>query len=263
MVNPVGKYKYWSAVDSNTLGTTASDFWPALEAELDAWITAISGNASMTGYLPIKKKGYADSTSANYMGFTVELPHPTNPSIYMGSYSTSTTSRSRKHASAWTDSGSEGGYGSFSGTSDTETTGWTVTGRANGIFLAYDTTDTQEFFTAGYWDEVGTSVQDNIVLFVRGTDGTWGSFFNDSSTNHILWYSDKSGSAVSTNVETGSYYSILTSSLGEIGIGGGARFTSANPRLLGPKTGATGSYFADGSYSAYITAYYGPIVVLG
>lgn len=263
MVNPVGKYKAWSAVDSNTLGTAVGDFWPALEAELDAWITAISGNASMTGYLPIKKKGYADSTTANYMGFTVELPHPTNPSIYMGSYSTSTTSRTRKHASTWTDNSSEGGYGGFGGTVDTETTGWTVTGRANGIFLAYDTTDTQEFFTAGYWDEAGTSVQDNIVLFARGTDGTWGSFFNDSNTNHILWYSGKSGSVVSTSVETTAYYNIFASKFGDTGIGGGARFASANPRLLSPSSSATGAYFADGGYSAYVTAYFGPIVLLG
>ena len=263
MVNPVGKYKYWSCVDSDGLGTTSSDFWPAIEAELDTWITAISGNASMSGYLPIKRKGYADSTDVNYLGFVVELPHPTYPSIYMGSYCSSGTSRTRRHAATWTDSGSTGGYGTFSGTSDVETGSWAATGSANGIFLAYDTTDTQEFFAAGYWQDNGTTNQDNIVLFTRGVDGTWGSFFNDSTTNHMLYYSGTSLSVLSTNVETGAYYNVFIAKGGSPGIGDGARFVSANPRLLCPVANSTGSYYADGAYAVYSTGYQAPAVVLG
>ena len=82
MVNPVGKYKFWDSTTMNGLGTTANDFWPAFEAELDSWITAISGNAGITGAIPIKRKGVADSTNANYLGVVVELPNSTAGTIY-------------------------------------------------------------------------------------------------------------------------------------------------------------------------------------
>ncbi len=134
---------------------------------------------------------------------------------------------------------------------------------ANGIFLAYDTTDTQEFFAAGYWQDNGTTNQDNIVLFTRGVDGTWGSFFNDSTTNHMLYYSGTSLSVLSTNVETGAYYNVFIAKGGSPGIGDGARFVSANPRLLCPVANSTGSYYADGAYAVYSTGYQAPAVVLG
>lgn len=267
MVNPVGKYKFWDSLSMAGLGTSANDFWPALEAELDAWITAISGNAGITGALPIKRKGYADSTNSNYLGLVVELPNSTAGTIYAGSYSTSATSRTQIHSSTWSDSGSNGGYGSFSGTSDNETSSWAATGVDAGIFLAYDTTDTQEFFIAGHWDTNSSSSHDPIICMIRGTTGHWASYLVDTTTNHILWYAEnsstyKSASVPDTGGETGVFRSV--SSLSPYGIGGGAQFVSANPRVMTTAGSLdTGSYFGDAPYSAYATAYYGPLIVIG
>lgn len=267
MVNPVGKYKFWDSTTMNGLGTTANDFWPALEAELDSWITAISGNSGITGAVPVKRKGVADSTNANNLGVVVELPHPTAGTIYAGSYCTSATSRFQIHSSTWSDSGSAGGYGTFSGTSDIESSTWAATGVDAGIFLAYDTTDTQEFFVAGYWDANSSSNHDPIICMVRGTTGHWASHLVDTTTNHILWYAEhnsayKSSSVPRGNGEVGIFRS-LTNAL-PYGIGDGAQFISANPRLLTTAGLAdTGSYFGDAPYSAYVTSYYGPLVVLG
>ena len=267
MVNPVGKYKFWDSTTMNGLGTTANDFWPAFEAELDSWITAISSNAGITGAIPVKRKGVADSTNASYLGVVVELPNSTAGTIYAGSYCTSSVTRVQVHSSSWSDSGSAGGYGSFSGTADTESSSWAATGVDAGIFLAYDTTDTQEFFVAGHWDTNASSNHDPIICMVRGTTGHWASHLVDVTVNHILWYSEhdsayKSGSVPRGSGETGIFRS--RSDIPPYGIGDGAQFISANPRLL-TTTGTpdTGSYFGDAPYSAYATSYYGPLVVLG
>lgn len=267
MPNPVGKYKFWDSTIMAGLGTTANDFWPALEAELDSWITAISGNAGITGAIPVKRKGVADSTNANNLGLVVELPNPTAGTIYAGSYCTSATSRIQVHSSSWSDSGAAGGYGSFSGTSDIEGSSWVATGVDAGIFLAYDTTDTEEFFVAGHWDTNPASTHDPIMCMVRGTTGHWGSHLVDTTTNHILWYAEhnstyKSSTVPRQNGEIGIFRS--KSNVAPNGIGPGAQFVSANARLMTTTAGPdTGSYFGDAPYSAYTTAYYGPTVLLG
>lgn len=268
MPNPVGKYKFWDSTTANGLGTSANDFWPALEAELDAWLSAISGNASLAGAVPTKLKGTADSTNASYIGFVVELPHTTDPSIYVGSFAISAAAINQKASSTWTDSGSNGGYGTFGGTVDQETSNWSATGIDLGIFIAYDTTDGEEFFVAGRWGSDTLSNHDPLMIMVRGIGGNWSGTVVDSTTSGMLWYDRNTSSFVSSSIITrsASEVTIFSSSSGTSspGISTTSQFVSANPRILTTYAGAdTGSSFGDAPYTAYLTAYYGPTVIIG
>ena len=269
MPSPVGKYKFWDSTIMAGLGTSANDFWPALEAELDAWITAISGNASLSGGgVPVKQKGYADSTNANYLGFVVELPHPTNPSVYYASFCTSSTALQQRVAETWTDSGGFGGYGAFSGVNGVKTGTWAATGIDTGIFLAYDTTDGEEFFVAGRWDTGTVSNHDPLALIVRGVQGDWSGTVIDGTSSSMVWYSQvdsqfKTDAISQTALQKMTIFSSETSAT-PYSIGAGASFISANPRLLTSAASAnTGSYFGDAPYSAFATARYGPVVIIG
>ena len=267
MPNPVGKYKFWDGASVSMHGGTSDDYWPALEAELDSWITAISGNASMTGQTPIKQKGYADSTATStHRGFGLELPHPTHPSHYFASYSYSATARRRYQASTWTDDGGDGGYGSFSGTTNNEAGTFSGDGNDTGIFLAYDTTDGEEFFIAGHWDVSSESNHDNLISLMMGTHGGWGTFVNDSSTTKTMWYNPNDAAVVTANTlsNSGQFLPPFRPYTTGSGIGLGQAFACANPRVLTISTAArTGNYVGDAPYSAYGTSYYGQIVVLG
>lgn len=268
MPNPVGKYKFWDSATANGLGTSANDFWPALEAELDAWISAISSNASLSGAVPTKLKGVADSTNANFLGFVVELPHSTDPSIYARSYCSSASGIVQSVGQTFVDNGSSGGYGAMSGVADTEGSTWSATGIDLGIFLAYDTTDGEEFFIAGRWGSDSLGLHDPLVIMVRGIGGNWSGTVIDSTTSGMTFYDRNTSSFVSStmNTRSGSEMTIFSSATGGTnpGISTTSQFVSANPRLLTTSAGNdTGSYFGDAPYTAYATAYYGPTVIIG
>lgn len=268
MANPVGKYKFWDSTIANGLGTASTDFFPALEAELDSWITAISGNASLAGAVPVKQKGVADSTNANYLGLVVELPHATNPSTFAAVHSISSSSIYQRISSTWTDNGTNNGYGAFGGTSTAEATPWTATGIDMGIFLAYDTTDEEEFFVAGRWDTGVSGDHDPLIIMVRGTNGDWSATAVDGTTSAMLWYSEVDAQHKTRRVlqDSAAEMTVWSSAtdVTPYSIGAGSSFVSANTRLLTANGGSdTGSYFGDTPYSAYATARYGPVVIIG
>lgn len=264
MVAPVAKYKYWANADYNGLGTSSTDFWPSIEAELDSWITAITNNASLTGAVPIKRKGVADSTNSNYLGFVVECPHPTAGTIYASSYSTSTTNRNVRTFSAWSDNGTEGGYGNGT-TIDVEGCSWNSSGYNHGIMLAYDTTDEKEFFMAGVYSSRGTTYSDMLICIMRGATGHWGTFINDSANEHISWYSQTDSAYKSATVDfsTEVFAPLISTRVTPYSIGPGSVFVPANERIFGVTNSVTGSYFGYSPYSVYAMAYYGPLVVVG
>jgi hypothetical protein len=268
MPNPVGKYKFWDSTTANGLGTSANDFWPALEAELDAWISAISGNASLTGSVPIKLKGTADSTNANYLGFVVELPHSTDPSMYVQSYCSSSVTMTQRVGETYSDNGTQGGYGAISGVSDTESGSWTATGIDLGIFLAYDTTDGEEFFVAGRWGSDTISFHDPLVIIVRGIAGNWSGTVVDTTTSGMVFYDRNASTFVSSSISTrtGSEMTFFSSAASTTspGISQTSQFVTANSRILTTYGSAdTGDSFGDAPYTAYATAYYGPTVIIG
>lgn len=268
MPNPVGKYKFWDSTIANGLGTSANDFWPALETELDAWLSAISGNASLSGAAPTKLKGTADSTNANYLGLVVELPHSTDPSMYVQSYCSSSTAMIQRVGETYSDNGSNGGYGTISGVSDTEGSSWSATGIDLGIFLAYDTTDGEEFFVAGRWGSDTASLHDPLMIMVRGIAGNWSGTVIDASTSGMVWYDRNASTFISGRVigTSNSEMNIFSSasSTSSPGISTTSQFVSANPRILTASAGTdTGASFGDAPYTAYVTAYYGPTVIIG
>lgn len=264
MVAPVAKYKFWANADYNGLGTASTDFWPSIEAELDSWITAITNNASLTNAVPIKRKGVADSTDSNHLGFVVECPHPTAGTIYAGSHSTATNNRVVRAWSVWNDDGSSGGYGS--GTAiDGESCSWSSSGYDQGIMLAYDTTDEKEFFMAGVYSSQGTSYQDMLICIMRGASGHWGTFINDTATEHVSWYSQTDAAYKSATVDfnTETFEPLISQRAAPYSIGPGSVFVPANERIRGVKNYTTGAYFGYSPYSVYAMAYYGPLVVIG
>ena len=265
MVSPVVKYKFWDSASYDGLGTTSGDYFPSLETELDAWITAISGNASMTGYLPVKQKGVAGSTNANQIGFTISCPHATGTTISVQAHTTSATGRAIRLGYGWTDSGSNGGYGTLGTQLWADSCSWDSTGYDQGILLAYDTTDEKEFFMAGAYSSRGNVYSDSIITLIRGTAGQWGLWGNDGGGSQIIWWNETNSSVTMSQVHAASARNAtFGSSYGEGGIGPGASFVSANTRVFTQfGTTSTGAYSASGSYSAYSTGTYGPVVVVG
>ena len=264
MVAPVAKYKFWANADYNGLGTSSTDFWPSIEAELDSWITAITNNASLTNAVPIKRKGVADSTNSNYLGFVVECPHPTAGTIYAQSFCSSTVSRSVVTYSSWSDDGGNGGYGS--GTAiDSDGCSWDSSGYDYGIMLAYDTTDEKEFFMAGVYSSHGPSYSDMLICIMRGATGHWGTFINDGTTEHVSWYSQTDAAYKSATVDpySNTFGPLMSTRVTPYSIGPGSVFVPANERIRTSGNHRTGQYFGYSPYSVYAMAYYGPLVVVG
>ena len=267
MVAPTVKYKFWASADYNGLGTGSTDFYPSLETELDSWITAINSNASLTGAVPIKRKGVADSTNSNYVGLTVECPHPTAGTIYAQSYTTSAIIQRTRTLSAWSDNGAEGGYGS--GTNiDTEDCNIDTSGYDQGILLAYDTTDEKEFFMAGRYSPRGSNYSDMIICIMRGLSGHWGTYITDNGTEHFSWYSQKDAAYKSAGLAevTGTARVIFSSNaVSPYTIGAGSVFVPANERIVSGSgtTYAVGSYYGSSPYSVYQVNYHGPAIITG
>ena len=267
MVNPVVKYKFWANADYDGLGTASTDFYPLLETELDSWITAITSNASLTGAVPIKRKGVSDSTNSNYVGLTVECPHPTAGTIYAQSYTTSTSIQRTRTLSDWSDNGTEGGYGS--GTAiDTEDCSIHVSGYDQGILLAYDTTDEKEFFMAGRYSPAGFNFSDIIICIMRGTSGHWGTFITDNGVEHFSWYSQTDAAYKSAGMAelTGTSRVLFSSSAASpYTIGAGSVFVPANERIISRAgfTHTVGSYYGSSPYSVYQVNPNGPAIITG
>jgi hypothetical protein len=271
MAAPTAEYQLWPSASYDGFGTASTDYWPALETKLDAWITAISGNASITANsaLPIKKKGVADSTApASRIGIVLELPYASAPSYFFYSANQGTTLRYAYVNDGWTDNGTNNGYGPYNAGNNTGTSAtWAASGIDLGIFLAQDTTDGQEFFIAGCAGP--NSNYELVLMFVaRTVEGGWCSVVRNTATAATaMWHNQTTNSvAIDSNVtESNLTYTPLTAqdTLGAAGIGPGYSMIPANPRLLHcGQSYRTGAYFGNGTNSAYQVGYYSPRVVI-
>ena len=263
MPNPVAKYKYWAAADYD--GYT--DLWPSLKTEIDSWITAISTNAGISGYLPSRVKDLDDGNSTfGQVGLVYEFPNPDGGSIHYQTYAQSNSTRNTRLTVNWADNGYNYGYGSGD-TLAGEQHPWTDTGANYGLFIASDTTNEQEFFIAGVYSGANTNQQDTIFACMRSVTKHWGIFTNDGTTNHLAWWSPQANDykedvAIWPN-QNGAYMPLMSGPGGQTGIGTGKVFCTANPRILNPDNWETGAYFGQSPYSVYSTANGGLNVLVG
>ena len=191
---PTIKWQRWDSASYDWFGTTATDALPSLEAELDAWITAVNGNASNSGRQVTKERGYADSTATNYGALVLSCGANGNASkgyFSWGCYG-STSSKQIRLGPTYADDTTNGGYGAVSGGPSDTSVSWYGSGQEANWLLVYDSTDGQEYFSFGpaFGTSPNTAYQDGFFIF-KGTDGEWSMTSNDSVNQcHIHYWDD-------------------------------------------------------------------------
>jgi len=290
---PVIKWQRWDSASYDWFGQAATDALPSLEAELDAFITAVNSNASNTGRQLTKERGYADSTTANYAALVISAGANGNTAkgyMQWGCLGSGTSKRAYV-GDTFTDDTSNGGYGTVSGgVSDTSIT-WVTTGEEANWLVVYDLTDGQEYFCFGpAFDTDDTGEQEGFAI-VKCSDGEWSLVTNDASSIYHTHYWDDGGSFVgwsnctrgtsatsSDSPSTQGTYSVdrwrlkVNTTLAASSLDAPSDVYAANPLLCQPSSSSNYYYtgrrrlitdIGDGT-NVYIlnTAYYGPSVLI-
>lgn len=179
----VAKHGVWDNATYPYSDTTANGFLGSICAEMDAWITAISANPSITtnGMLPVKIHGPSSSTnSGTNNGFVYQFPDTSiglnkdGPSYPHFMHYGIETSRNIWVTDEYLDDGSNFGFGArnsnpghFSGATCTGDTGFN-----NEVVVATETTDGEEFFACGVLAGNGTNDSHSFTIF-KDTDNHW------------------------------------------------------------------------------------------
>jgi len=289
---PTIKWQRWDSASYNWAGTAATDALPSLEAELDAWITAVNGNASNTGRQITKERGYADSTTANYHGLVISAGANSNAAkgyLAYGTYGSATTKKLYA-GPTYADDTTNGGYGTISGGNADTSVSWYSSGQEANLLIISDTTDGQEFFCFGPSIPASPSTAYCEGFYImKCTDGEWSLCANDGGDFvHTHYFDD----AISTGwgncarntstdtVVTASQYGYTRFSvvpktgldIADSATDGRADAVAANPNLL--QTSTSTPYVYTGNrrvlttlgtgQNVYIvsSAYYGPAVLI-
>lgn len=180
--------------------TTSAGLMGSIVTEIDAWITAISSNASIVanGQLPVKVREPSDSTnSGTRNGFVYEFPDttigvgadgPTYPHLMVHGTQTSLILES---GDEFEDDTQNNGFGDM-GSSPGHSTSSSIAGDSgydNQAIIFYDDTDGQEFFVGGI--QLGSSVSDSASFgAAKDLDGRWMLMTNDRgfTYDNILEY---------------------------------------------------------------------------
>ncbi len=284
---PTIKWQRWESASYDWFGTGASDALPSVEAELDAWITTVNGNASNTGRQVTKERGYADSTTANYAGITISCGANSNTAkgyMFYGTYGS--TSKRIYLGDTFTDDTSNGGYGSITnGPSDTSIS-WLTSGTAADFLITYGVVDGEEYFNFGprLGGTSGSTAYMDGFTIMKGTDGEWSLFANDSSSfMHVHYFDDSvstgfssisrvtAGSDQMTTNSSVSYgrLEIISATTPSPGFIGASSVVAASPDLLRVNNGnGTGTRkiltdIGSGTDVYLLTAYYyGPTILV-
>ena len=169
---------------------TAGSPCEQLNSELRSWIATINGNAAQSGKQVALLRDENSSTSANYRGFTLEMPAiTTTGSFYFQQFSTSTANLTQRWGNSWDNGTGNGGYGTVSGGSTDTTMGWKTNVTTEGqINVAYGVVNGEEFFSAGWMIDSSTGNADYFIIFKDG-NGEWAVFRGDGTTTSG-WYYD-------------------------------------------------------------------------
>lgn len=187
----VARYGVWDNATYPWTDQTSAGLMGSIVTEIDAWITAITSNASITanGMLPVKKREPSDSTDGGTTnGFAYEFPDTSigtgkTGSTYptLGFYGTETTVRVEV-GDDYQDTTANSGFGDWLSSVGhlSDTSGPGDAGYSNQAIVAYETTDGEEFFAVGL--KVGSSVSDEICFIVfKDTDGHWCFIMEDEA----------------------------------------------------------------------------------
>jgi hypothetical protein len=183
------EYQAWDSASYNWLDNSTSTAAPQqINDKLSAWVTAVNANASNTNKQITIEKGPADSTSANFVGWTLQLASDTTGSaFFLQFYTPSTTAFNMYVSSSWTNNGSNGGYGSAAGSVSSDSVSFYTSGVEAEFSIASDTTDGQEFFCLGWRHNNSTSYSDCWLIF-KDSNGEWASVFTDGGAASGTYY---------------------------------------------------------------------------
>ena len=150
--------------------------------ELKSWVTTINGNASQTSKQVAVLRDEADSTTANYRGWVVELPQTGSDTLYTSFHTNGATNARFYTGTGFTDDTSNGGYGTVTSTIETDTSiSWQTTAGVDVHFgLAYGTVDGEEYFFVG-WDLGTDSAYSDMWGIFKTTEGYWAAIVTDAT----------------------------------------------------------------------------------
>lgn len=255
---PTIKWQRWDSASYDWFGATSADALPGLEAELDAWITAVNGNASNSGRTVTKERGYADSTGGNYAGLVISCGANSDTAKGYLQYAVlnSTSTKKIYAGDTFVDDTSNGGYGAVSGGPSDTSVSWYTSGQSADWLICYDTTDGEEFFIFG--PSLGASQSANYMdgfMIMKATDGEWLLNSNDGSNNVAIHYYDDDGgtgwstpngsssakSTVNARSQNTLYwrFGLYSATTPDTSFVGSRVVYAANPNLLNTYTGKT------------------------
>lgn len=254
----VTKYQEWTSGTYNWYSSTNTDTCGEVVNELKDWVTTINGNASQSGKQLVVEKDESSSTNASYFGFVLNCPaQTTTGNIYTAFYTTTSTNVNWRAGTTWTDDGSQGGYGTIGGTSDSDTTfSWLTSVPSGAQFLTMKgVTNGEEYFVLAWFLNQSTSTNDALWIF-KDQSGEWCSMVTDGGTLSGVYYDDlaatpewKGGNTFDTEV-----YPTTTSLVPikfNVSISGVSSDDPFRASIM-PKSGDLYSYASTKSFGSYI-----------
>jgi hypothetical protein len=183
-------YQVWTNTGYNWLDkTTPTGAALQINDKLVAWVAAVNANASNATRQVTIKKGPADSTSANFVGWVIECASP-NPggTFYPHLYSNSATAATAGVQETWTFNTANGGYGTPGGSGDGRTNAtWNATASVSAEFaVATDSTNGQEFFALGWRHSDATN--NGCLCIFKDNNGDWAGAGTLNGTNYGSFY---------------------------------------------------------------------------
>lgn len=261
--------------DNTTWGwdqATAGSPCEQMCSELRSWITTINANAAQSGKQVVLERDETSSTTANYRGFTINLPAINSVSnLYVQYYSDSTTNMNARWGTAYANDTTLGGYGTVSSGSSDTSIGWKNTVAATGqMQVAYGVVNGEEFFGCAWYIDSSSAYADGF-LFFKDQNGEWAYAGNDGTTVIGYAYDSIRGGWVSVIAESyfysTTYFSVMQYALTTSGLTTGDQFQGITMPASGdvwtaPQDGPALSYFADGVTGNYFAklGYYGPYI---
>ena len=198
---PVIKYQRWEAASYDIWAEGPTDALPSLEAEVDAWIATVNGNASNTSRQLAKVKGYLDAnvgTTGNLKGFLFSAGANNNTEFGYLRWLVSNSSNAVSHVTGtnFNDDGtSNNGYGLLTTSTGghTDSSLFIRDGQDVDFIIAYDTTDGAEFYCEGY-NYANSGSYDAGFAIWKAENGEWVFESNDGTSYNVLHYwTDGSG----------------------------------------------------------------------
>ena len=179
MGNPQALVQRWSSAVYDLSDQTATGPMGQMDTVFKAWVSAVNAHASNSSKQITVLKDYTDSSGASYIGhvFSFESGGQTAYVRDTRRLTTSSNARSIYVIDNWTDDGSLDGYGSMSTSStpnarinDLHTHEYT--GVDADFYLAYDSTEGEEFFCWGQKTGTGINTQGTVCIF-KDQHGEW------------------------------------------------------------------------------------------